>query len=107
MQTGRMRTEVVSEPGAPDRPNEDFAGVGLPASGQGGSLVVLDGVTPPQGEYGCLHSVSWFSARLGGALTELSVSLRDLTLSEVLSCAIRRVAETHADTCDLSHPRTP
>ncbi|WP_432174533.1 protein phosphatase 2C domain-containing protein [Streptomyces sp. Tue6028] len=102
-----MRTELVSEPGDPGRPNEDFASVGLPASGQGGSLVVLDGVTPPQGEYGCLHSVSWFSARLGGALTELSVSLRDLTLSEVLSCAIRRVAETHADTCDLSHPRTP
>jgi len=102
-----MRTELFSEPGDPDRPNEDFASVGLPASGQGGSLVVLDGVTPPQGDDGCLHSVAWFSARLGGALTELSLSRRDLTLPEILSDAIRRVAEAHADTCDLSHPRTP
>ncbi|MFI6489930.1 protein phosphatase 2C domain-containing protein [Streptomyces sp. NPDC050564] len=102
-----MRTELVSEPGDPDRPNEDFASVGLPASGQGGSLVVLDGVTPPRGDYGCLHSVAWFSARLGGSLTELSLSRRDLTLPEVLSGAISRVADAHADTCDLSHPRTP
>ncbi|WP_406332834.1 protein phosphatase 2C domain-containing protein [Streptomyces sp. NBC_00203] len=102
-----MRTELFSEPGDPDRPNEDFASVGLPASGQGGSLVVLDGVTPPRGDVGCLHSVAWFSARLGGALTELSLSRRDLTLPEILSDAIRRVADAHADTCDLSHPRTP
>ncbi|MHA5049251.1 hypothetical protein [Streptomyces sp. SD15] len=102
-----MRTELVSEPGDPARPNEDFASVGLPASGQGGSLVLLDGVTPPQGDDGCLHSVPWFSARLGGALTELSLSRRDLTLPEILSRAIRRVADTHSDTCDLSHPRTP
>ncbi|MEU4168421.1 protein phosphatase 2C domain-containing protein [Streptomyces sp. NPDC026665] len=102
-----MRTELVSESGDPDRPNEDFASVGLPASGQGGSLIVLDGVTPPRGDDGCLHSVPWFCARLGGALTELSVSQGDLPLPEVLSRAIRRVADAHAGTCDLSHPRTP
>jgi len=102
-----MRTELVSEPGDPDRPNEDFASVGLPASGQGGTLVVLDGVTPPRGDDGCLHSVAWFSSQLGGTLTELSVSRRDLTLPEVLAQAIRRTADAHADTCDLSHPRTP
>ncbi|MER7841852.1 protein phosphatase 2C domain-containing protein [Streptomyces sp. NPDC096040] len=102
-----MRTEVVSEPGAPDRPNEDFAGVGLPASGQGGCVVVLDGVTPPKDETGCLHSVPWFTARLGGALTELTVSARDLTLREILERAIGRTADAHADTCELSHPRTP
>ncbi|MEV0178379.1 protein phosphatase 2C domain-containing protein [Streptomyces sp. NPDC050625] len=102
-----MRTEVVSEPGSADRPNEDFAGVGLPASGQGGCVIVLDGVTPPDSGTGCLHSVSWFTARLGGALTELTVSDRDLTLPEILSAAIARTAETHATTCDLSHPRTP
>ena len=102
-----MRIELVSEPGDPARPNEDFASVGLPASGQGGSLVVLDGVTPPPGDDGCLHSVHWFSARLGGALTELSVSRRDLTLAEILSRSIRRTSEAHSDTCDLSHPRTP
>ncbi|MEU6670755.1 protein phosphatase 2C domain-containing protein [Streptomyces sp. NPDC046727] len=102
-----MRTDLVSEPGDATRPNEDFAGVGLPASGQGGCVIVLDGVTPPRGGTGCLHSVPWFTARLGGALTELTVSGRDLTLPEILARAIRRTAEAHADTCDLSHPRTP
>ncbi|WP_345672544.1 hypothetical protein [Streptomyces similanensis] len=101
-----MRTEVVSEPGRRERPNEDFAAVALPASGRGGCLVVLDGVTPPR-ETGCLHSVSWFTARLGGALTELTVSCPDLTLAEILSKAIARTAGAHAITCDLSHPRTP
>ncbi|MFJ5263951.1 protein phosphatase 2C domain-containing protein [Streptomyces sp. NPDC088387] len=102
-----MRTELVSEPGDQDRPNEDFASVGLPAAGQGGALVVLDGVTPPQDGTGCLHSVPWFTARLGGALTELTVSLRDVPLTEALSRAIARTAAAHAETCDLSHPRTP
>ncbi|MFD1662865.1 protein phosphatase 2C domain-containing protein [Streptomyces caeni] len=102
-----MRTELISEPGDPARPNEDFAALALPASGQGGTLVVLDGVTPPPDGYGCLHSVPWFCTRLGGALTELSLSHRDLTLPEVLSRAILRTAEAHATTCDLSHPRTP
>ncbi|CAL9580550.1 MULTISPECIES: protein phosphatase 2C domain-containing protein [Streptomyces] len=102
-----MRTELVSEPGLADQPNEDFASVGLPASGQGGSLVLLDGVTPPRTATGCLHSVPWFTARLGGALTELTVSLPDLPLAEALSRAIARTAAAHAETCDLSHPRTP
>ncbi|MER5831005.1 protein phosphatase 2C domain-containing protein [Streptomyces sp. NPDC002130] len=102
-----MRTELASEPGDADRPNEDFAGVGLPASGQGGSVVVLDGVTPPRTGTGCLHSVPWFTARLGGALTELTVSLPDAPLVDALSRAIARTSEAHAATCDLSHPRTP
>ncbi|MEU0025693.1 protein phosphatase 2C domain-containing protein [Streptomyces sp. NPDC006335] len=102
-----MRTELVSEPGDVLRPNEDFASVALPASGEGGVLVALDGVTPPSGPTGCLHSVPWFTARLGGALTELAVSLMDVPLAEVLSRAIVRTAETHREGCDLSHPRTP
>ncbi|MFG2810593.1 protein phosphatase 2C domain-containing protein [Streptomyces massasporeus] len=102
-----MRTELASEPGDADRPNEDFASVGLPASGQGGSVVVLDGVTPPKTGTGCLHSVPWFTARLGGALTELTVSLPDVPLVDALFRAIARTSEAHAATCDLSHPRTP
>jgi hypothetical protein len=102
-----MRTELVSEPGDVQRPNEDFASVALPASGEGGVLVALDGVTPPAGPTGCLHSVPWFTARLGGALTELAVSLTDVPPAEVLSRAIARTAETHGEGCDLSHPRTP
>ncbi|MEU1177618.1 hypothetical protein ABZ464_08220 [Streptomyces sp. NPDC005820] len=102
-----MRTELVSQPGDPARPNEDFASVALPACGQGGSVVVLDGVTPPPGGGGCLHSVPWFTARLGGALTELTVSAPDVPLVEALSLAVARTAAAHAETCDLSHPRTP
>ncbi|MFF3483403.1 hypothetical protein ACFYXC_08980 [Streptomyces sp. NPDC002701] len=102
-----MRSELISVPGDPARPDEDYASVGLPASGQGGSIVVLDGVTPPATDHGCLHSVPWFTARLGGALGELSVSRRDLTLTEVLAQAITRTADAHRTTCDLSHPRTP
>ncbi|MFF2850703.1 protein phosphatase 2C domain-containing protein [Streptomyces sp. NPDC058001] len=102
-----MRIDIATAPGDPDRPNEDFASVAVPASGQGGSLVVLDGVTPPSGDDGCRHSVPWFTARLGGALGELSVSRRDLTLREALSAAIVRTADAHRATCDLSHPRTP
>ncbi|NEC31298.1 hypothetical protein G3I20_33035 [Streptomyces sp. SID8111] len=102
-----MRTELVSEPGDAGRPNEDFASVGLPASGEGGALVVLDGVTPPRGGTGCLHSVPWFTSRLGGALSELTVSLPEVPLADLLARAISRTAAAHADTCDLSHPRTP
>jgi hypothetical protein len=102
-----MRTELVSEPGDPTRPNEDFAGVALPASGLGGALVILDGVTPPKDGTGCLHSVPWFVAHLGGALIELTVSCRDLTLPAILARAILRTAEAHEGSCDLSHPRTP
>lgn len=102
-----MRIELATEPGDPARPNEDYAAVILPAAGQGGSLVLLDGVTPPVGDDGCLHSVPWFTARLGGALGELSVSRRDMTLPEILAAAIARTAEAHRQTCDLSHPRTP
>ncbi|NEB05633.1 protein phosphatase 2C domain-containing protein [Streptomyces sp. SID13726] len=102
-----MRTELVSEPGDPGRPNEDFAGVALPASGRGGALVALDGVTPPDGPTGCPHPVPWFTARLGGALTELAVSLPDVPLAEALSRAITRTALAHGEGCDLSHPRTP
>ncbi|MFI6879617.1 protein phosphatase 2C domain-containing protein [Streptomyces sp. NPDC050400] len=102
-----MRIELSTEPGDPARPNEDYASVAVPASGQGGSLVVLDGVTPPPGDDGCLHSVPWFTARLGGALAELSASRRDMTLLDILAAAITRTADAHRATCDLSHPRTP
>ncbi|MEV3989148.1 hypothetical protein AB0J57_09565 [Streptomyces sp. NPDC049837] len=102
-----MRSEISSVPGTPQRPNEDWASVAVPASGQGGTLVVLDGVTPPLDDDGCVHSVPWFTARLGGALTELSGSRPDLTMAEILSEAIRRTADAHRDTCDLSHVRTP
>ncbi|HEY5836778.1 hypothetical protein [Streptomyces sp.] len=102
-----MRVETATEPATPGAPNEDFVSVALPAGGQGGAVVVLDGVTPPPDNGGCVHSVPWFTARLGGALIELSVSRPDLTLAGCLSAAIARTADAHRDTCDLSHPLTP
>ncbi|MFJ7325070.1 hypothetical protein ACIQVN_02310 [Streptomyces cyaneofuscatus] len=102
-----MRCELVTVPGGPERPDEDWASTAAPASGQGGVVVVLDGVTPPVGDDGCVHSVPWFTARLGGALVELSGSRRDMDLAEILSESIRRTADAHRSTCDLSHVRTP
>ncbi|WP_405388650.1 protein phosphatase 2C domain-containing protein [Streptomyces sp. NBC_01102] len=102
-----MRIELATEPGSAQRPNEDWASAAAPAAGQGGVLVLLDGVTPPRGDDGCAHSVPWFTARLGGSLVELSASRRDLTLTEVLAESIRRTADTHRSACDLSHVRTP
>ncbi|QKV92585.1 protein phosphatase 2C domain-containing protein [Streptomyces sp. NA02950] len=102
-----MRIELATAPGDQQRPNEDYASVALPASGLGGALVVLDGVTPPEGDDGCVHGVPWFTARLGGALLELSGSRRDIPLTACLSEAIRRTAEAHGSTCDLYHPLTP
>lgn len=102
-----MHIEMTSEPGDPQRPNEDYASAALPSSGQGGALIVLDGVTPPREDVGCVHTVPWFTARLGGAMLELSVSHRDLTLTDCLAWAISRTAEAHCSICDLSHKRTP
>ncbi|WP_458088268.1 hypothetical protein [Streptomyces malaysiensis] len=102
-----MRIELATAPGDQQYPNEDYASVALPASGSGGALVVLDGVTPPEGDDGCMHSVSWFTARLGGSLLELSGSRRDMPLTQCLAQAIGRTAAFHSSTCDLSHPLTP
>ncbi len=106
-QTGRMRMDLATEPGDPRRPNEDYVSAVLPASGQGGALVLLDGVTPPEGDDGCVHGVPWFVARLGGKLLELSGSRRDMSLADCLAASISEVADTHRETCDLSHPLTP
>lgn len=102
-----MRIDMVTEPGDPQRPNEDYVSAALPTAGAGGALVVLDGVTPPEGDDGCRHGVPWFVSRLGGALLELSGSRRDMTLAECLAAAVARTADDHRQTCDLSHPRTP
>lgn len=104
---GIMRTEVATLPGDPEHPNEDWVATALPVYGGGGAVVVLDGVTPPAGDDGCVHDVPWFTARLGGALTELSASRPEMTLPGILAMAIRRTADAHRVTCDLSHVRTP
>ncbi|WP_372409603.1 hypothetical protein [Streptomyces luteireticuli] len=103
-----MRIELAGLPGDPSRPNEDFVSAVLPSSGRGGALVLLDGVTPPpDGDDGCVHSVAWFTARLGGALVELCAARREMSLRACLAEAIVRTAAAHGDGCDLAHRRTP
>jgi hypothetical protein len=102
-----MRIELATEPGGRQHLNEDYVSAVLPASGRGGALVLLDGVTPPTGDCGCVHGVPWFTARLGGALVELAASQREMTLTAILAEAIRVTADAHRETCDLSHVRTP
>jgi hypothetical protein len=102
-----VRIETATEPGDPSTANEDFVAVALPAAGRGGAVVLLDGVTPPPDNGGCVHSVPWFTARLGGALLEQSVSPGRPELVSCLAAAITRTAEAHRTTCDLSHPLTP
>jgi hypothetical protein len=102
-----MRIDMTGEPGDPRHPNEDYVSAALPSSGEGGALVVLDGVTPPRDGTGCTHGVPWFTARLGGAMLELATAQRDLTLRICLEKALSRTAAAHVSTCDLSHRRTP
>ncbi|THA52454.1 protein phosphatase 2C domain-containing protein [Streptomyces sp. A1136] len=101
-----MRIDLASAAGSPERPNEDWVAAAIPALG-GGVVVVLDGVTPPRGDDGCVHGVPWFAARLGGRLVELSGSRRDMSLERILAEAIRATADAHGGRCDLSHVRTP
>ena len=74
-QTCAMRIEIATEPGDPRHPNEDYASVALPAVRTGrraGGPGRRD--TADASDVGCAHGVPWFTARLGGALLELSGS---------------------------------
>jgi hypothetical protein len=102
-----MRIETATEPGDPAAANEDFVAVALPAGGRGGAVVLLDGVTPPPDNGGCVHSVPWFTTGLGGALLALSLSGDRRGLTSCLAEAIARTADAHRATCDLSHRLTP
>lgn len=87
----------ASEPGNPEKPNEDWAATSLE------SLVVLDGATVRTGT-GCDHGVPWYAGCLGARL--ISPTCPGGSLAEVLAEAIAAVAALHAE-CDLTHPGTP
>jgi hypothetical protein len=96
-----MHIDMATEPGTPDRPNEDLALV------TPGVLIVLDGVTPHPDGSGCVHDVPWYVARLGGAMLNAALTRPELPLADCLFEAIAGTAAAHAGTCELSHPRTP
>jgi len=96
-----MRLLLASEPGAAERPNEDFAAA-VP-----GAVVLLDGAGyVPDTATGCVHGVAWYARTLGGLLAAGACDDR-VPLPDLLSRGIERVSRMHAGTCDLRHPATP
>jgi hypothetical protein len=95
-----MTFRLATAPAKPDRPNEDFAVVGVNAA------VLLDGAgTPPGTESGCVHGVAWYARTLGGLL--LAASAGEATLAGALAVGIEQVNRLHVGTCDLKHSDTP
>ncbi|RKE20995.1 protein phosphatase 2C domain-containing protein [Streptomyces sp. TLI_171] len=96
-----MQMSLATEPGAADRPNEDFALAGPD------TVLVLDGAGLPDGtDTGCAHGVVWFVRRLGAALLRHATG-RDAPLTECLADALTETAAAHGPRCDLGHPMTP
>jgi hypothetical protein len=96
-----MRAAIATQPGSPDAPNEDWAGITVP-----GLAVVLDGLSAPDGTgTGCRHGTPWYVNQLGPRLLALA-SDPARSLADALAEAIRQVASLHPG-CDLTHPGTP
>jgi hypothetical protein len=93
---------MASESGSPMVPNEDWGAV------TPGAIIVLDGVTIPEGmdQDGCMHSTPWYVQELGLRLLT-GASDPAIPLPVVLENAITAVAKLHGDTCDLSSPASP
>ncbi len=99
-----MIATAWTEPGSPDRANEDWYGIA--DRRQSGPVVVLDGGTA-RTDAGCLHGVSWYAQQLGEQLLQRLRDGQQLQLVEILAAGIRTVASLHSSTCDLTHPGTP
>jgi hypothetical protein len=91
-----MQVAAASEPGSPDKPNED--GVVVTAH----MAAILDGATI-RTDTECVHSVPWFVENLAGSLAEH----RDISPADALRAAVTATAAAHSHTCDLNHPGTP
>ena len=97
-----MEVSFASWPGSLSKPNEDFVAASPNVA------VVLDGLSvPPALGTGCLHGTPWFVTHLGTQVVSAATSARDEPLQDLVASAIRRVADSHAHTCDLEHPGTP
>ena len=96
-----MRVLLGSEPGAAERPNEDFAAA-IP-----GAAVLLDGAGyVPDSATGCVHGVAWYARTLGGLLAAGACDDR-VPLPDLVGRGIEQVSRMHAGTCDLRNPATP
>lgn len=95
-----MYVTYASEP-TPGRVNEDYV-----VASQNW-VIVLDGATAPKGvDSGCIHDVPWLVRHLAAAMT-WSLAVSELSLTDIVAEAIRRVCAEHADTCDLRNPSSP
>jgi hypothetical protein len=56
---------------------------------------------------GCLHGTPWFVAQLGTQVMSAATTASDEPLQDLVASAIARVADSHANSCDLDHPGTP
>lgn len=96
-----MRVLLATEPGAADRPNEDFAAVAP------GVAVLLDGAGErPGADTGCDHGIAWYAHTLGGFLVAEAGRATE-PLGGVLASGIEHVSRLHGGTCDLGNPHTP
>jgi hypothetical protein len=80
--------------------NEDISATGP------GIAIVLDGVSQwYTTESGCIHGTVWYVNRLSDQV--LHHAAQQLPLTEAVTQAITDVAQSHQDTCDLTHPWSP
>jgi hypothetical protein len=92
---------VASEAATVDASNEDFVAATTH------EVVLIDGLSTAGVDSGCIHGTSWFARQLGGSLMHSITESHGRSLVTVLADAIDLVAQSHANTCDLSHPGTP
>ena len=88
---------TATQPGG-TKPNEDWVGTTDKV------VVVLDGLSAPEGVSGCVHGTPWYVERLGEQLLARAAS--DIPLREALRQSILEVSRQHPE-CDLSDPGTP
>jgi hypothetical protein len=96
-----MFFSTATEPGAVDRPNEDWVAVSPTVA------VLLDGVTVfKEVETGCSHGTPWYVNQLGTRLLA-AASDQGISLQSALEKAIESVARIHGDMCDLNQIGAP
>jgi len=95
-----LNITTTSRPGG-DKPNEDWAGC------TNELVVVLDGLSTPEGVGGCHHGTPWYVEHLGEQLLARGSASTSLSLREALRSSIEHVASEHRATCDLANPGTP
>lgn len=83
-------------------PNENEDWVGATPH----TVMVLDGLSAPEGVGGCYHGTPWYVARLGPRILAYAAS-PETTLRSALAVAIEEVADLHRESCDLQNVGTP